>query len=460
MPLCGGCNVSRTDAYCTATPRLCYTCCFGLLANCCLPHFRRAGVTETEPRIANGTAPPGWDASGHDDNVGNNADAGNADSSADNGNSIDLRDDAGGPARANASSQSAVIDSLRDQLAAMLQSQQALAQQVAALAAQRSPPPELLPPPSSAPPRQPPAAAASPVRPPAPLRGAASPAAHRQEALGAGPAAAAEIHALIDGALHEPGADEDDHGAAQVSAPSHHQRARPSPASFLPAFMIPAPIGSGHDEQQVMAAALSAARRVTAKFANFTAMKQSLEDWCEDVELKQWPAERVMAVVRYHDLLVHTWGAARFQQSNEYHRLFIKDLNAGRHDMFAPRGHMNFGAMQEAGLFNVGSSSPAGASRGGGKDKGRTPGKATDAKAPASGEHPAGSCTKHPDFTTHTTAECCQSRARRDIGCGLCQCVITEPGRFSRAQSRRRRAESRPPNSILPMMARNIGDGS
>ena len=109
-------------------------------------------MTETEPRIANGTAPPGWDASGHDDNVGNNADADNADSSADNGNSIDLRDDAGGPARANASSQFAVIDALRDQLAAMLQSQQALAQQVAALvAAQQSPPPELLPPPSSAP---------------------------------------------------------------------------------------------------------------------------------------------------------------------------------------------------------------------------------------------------------------------------------------------------------------------
>ena len=417
MPrVCGGCSVNRTDAYCTADPRLCYSCCFGLLSDCCLPHFQRAGVADRKSRIDDGTAPPGWVASDGDGNVGNNAHAANADSDANNsggsGSSsdvVDLRGESGAPA---AGAQFVTVDALREQMAAM---QQALLQQMTAhmttlLAAQQpaqprpeQPQPDLIPPPRQAPP-----AAASPVRPPAPLRGAASPAAHRQGALGAGPAAAAEIHALIDGALHEPGADEDDDGAAQVSAPSHHQRARPSPASFLPAFMIPAPIGSGHDEQQVMAAALSAARRVTAKFANFTAMKQSLEDWCEDVELKQWPAERVMAVVRYHDLLVHTWGAARFQQSNEYHRLFIKDLNAGRHDMFAPRGHMNFGAMHEAGLFNVGSSSPAGASRGAGKDKGRTPGKGTDAKAPASGKHPAGSCTKHPDSTTHTTAECRQ----------------------------------------------------
>ena len=173
--------------------------------------------------------------------------------------------------------------------------------------------------------------------------------------------------------------------------------------------MIPAPVGSGHDEQQVMAAALSAARRVTAKFANFTAMKQSLEDWCEDVELKQWPAERVMAVVRYHDLLVHTWGAARFQQSNEYHRFFIKDLNCG-----APRHVRAQGAHElrrYAGGWPVQRRLLLAGRRVPWRRQGQgdaLPARAQTPRLPASGKHPAGSCTKHPDSTTHTTAECRQ----------------------------------------------------
>ena len=361
-------------------------------------------MADRKSRIDDGTAPPGWGP----DNADNNGDADNADSAANDDSSIDLRDEASAP-RADASSQSAAIEALREQLAALLQSQQALAQQMAALVAAQQPappPPALIAPPSPAPRRQPPPAAASPVRPPAPLRGAASPAAHRQGALGAGPVAAAELHALIDGALREPGADgDDDDDAAQVSIPSH-QRARALRASFLPDGMMPTTAGTGHDNAQLIAEALSTVGRKTSKYANFTALKLALEQWKEKAVREAWSAERLISIVRYHDLIVHDWGAARFQQSSEYHRLFIKAFDDGRHDMFRPDGHLYLSALHETGLMNVGSSPSVGAPRGAPKDKSRTPGRGTDAKAPASGKHPAGSCANHPDSTTHTTAEC------------------------------------------------------
>ena len=224
--------------------------------------------------------------------------------------------------------------------------------------------------------------------------------------MGANATSDSTLRALIEDVVEPRAADdEEDPGSPEVSS-SSHPRATVSLLNPLPASMIPTTYGSERDNIQVLVELISQLHRKTEKFPNFAALSRGLEEWWELAVRNNWSAQQLDALARYRNLLLAEWGSAHFSKAAEYHRLFTKAVSTGTHDMFAPSGHLNLNALHRSGLMSVVPSSAAASSTstGGKKNKQQTP--KTPTKTGSSGKHPAGSCTNHPQSTSHTTAEC------------------------------------------------------
>jgi hypothetical protein len=305
-----------------------------------------------------------------------------------------------------------VIAALQPQQAAMA----ALQAQMAELQSSRPPPP----PSPAAPPR--PASANRPAP--------SSPPPHR--AVFAGEGAAVAVNSLIQNLMLGPHAadakyDDDDevrevrpqastHTLPSTHAPSH--TAPPPSARFnpLPAAMIPTEAGSVQDNTQLLTSLITTFHKREVKYATLKALDQGLEEWWESVSKSDtWSGRQLMSLANYRAFLIQELGPAYpLPKILEYHRLWTKAVNAGEVDMFGPGGHYVPHLFLKAGLLTAPKPSSTFNRKGGTQSPPSSePGAAGSAaptgtrfRHPDSGKHPAGSCTKHPWSTTHSTAEC------------------------------------------------------
>lgn len=181
--------------------------------------------------------------------------------------------------------------------------------------------------------------------------------------------------------------------------------------------MIPVEAGSVQDYTQHLTRLMTTMHRTAAKYASLKALDQGLEEWWESESRHgTWTGLQLMSLANYRAFLIQELGPTRpLSKILEYHRLWTKAVYSFEHDMFQPGGHYVPHLFLKAGLLEpIKSSSSSSSSHRGGKQSTNTaePGAAAGTAAanlkrhPDSGKHPAGSCTKHPTSTTHTTAEC------------------------------------------------------
>jgi hypothetical protein len=182
--------------------------------------------------------------------------------------------------------------------------------------------------------------------------------------------------------------------------------------------MIPAEAGSIQDNTQLLTNLITTFHKREVKYASLKALDQGLEEWWEAAAKSgTWTGLQLMSLANYRAFLIQELGPVRpLAKILDYHRLWTKAVNSFEHDMFQPGGHYVPHLFLKAGLLEPVRQSAAFSSHKGGKQSTNTtePGAVASSAAtsggrfrhPDSGKHPAGSCTKHPASTTHTTADC------------------------------------------------------
>ena len=422
MTNCPHCAVDVVDRRCGHEEQVCYNCCSTRTAvRTCAYHFSKMGLPAQATRSGAGLGPllpeqteppspppPSLPPPGpaHVD-----------------------------PPAAAAVDLSALSALIQASIAAALQPQQAalaaLHAEVAELRAATARPPPPSPP---TPPLIPPPAA--PVSAPAP----SSPPPHRAAVLHLGGAAAAtdSVNALIR-MLAEPTSVLGDEESREVrpQAATHTLPPPPPPSSLplphpatattstppvrfnpLPATMIPVEAGSVQDHTQHLIRLFTTYQRTAAKYASLKALDEHLEEWWEAVSKGgAWTGVQLMSLANYRAFLIQDLGPTRpLSKILAYHKYWSKAVYTFEHDMFQPGGHYVPHLFLKAGLLEpVKSSSSSSSSHKGGKqpttpptpaEPGAAAGSAAAKRHPDSGKYPAGSCTKHPTSTTHTTADC------------------------------------------------------
>ena len=179
--------------------------------------------------------------------------------------------------------------------------------------------------------------------------------------------------------------------------------------------MIPAEAGSVQDNTQLLTSLITTFHKTSVKYASLKALDEGIEEWLVGSSKSgTWTNEQLLSLVRYRAYIASLGSQFPFAKVLHYHRLFTKAINDGEHDMFQPGGHHVTHLYIQAGLLEPQRSSSFHSSRGRGGKSSESGTGATNAAAntgsrprhPDSGKYPAGSCTKHPTSTTHTTAEC------------------------------------------------------
>jgi hypothetical protein len=190
----------------------------------------------------------------------------------------------------------------------------------------------------------------------------------------------------------------------------------PAPPRFnpLPTEMIPAVAGSVQDNTQLLTSLITTFHKTAVKYSSLKALDQGLEEWWVKASRSgTWTGTQLMSVANYRAFISTTLGPNHpHHKVLEYHRLFTVAVNDGDHDMFQPGGHFVAHLFLKAGLLDSQRSSSSFSKKGGKAPDSETPTAGSPARSggrprnPLSGSHPAGSCTKHPTSTSHTTAEC------------------------------------------------------
>lgn len=223
--------------------------------------------------------------------------------------------------------------------------------------------------------------------------------AHRAAALGAPGNSQAIIDALINDVV-APGGNE----VSPQHARSNYAHPTPSPARVnpLPEAFIPATIGSAQDNAQVLTQLLTTFHKKDVKYPTIHALDTALEEWAESAVAQGWSSAKLLSLFQYRNLLTKDLKDTPLPKVLDYHRLWTKAVNNGTHDMFAAEGHIYMPALLKSGVLAYQSTSSSSGKFGKKQDS------PTGAAKPKDkiGSHPAGSCTKHPASTTHTTAEC------------------------------------------------------
>jgi hypothetical protein len=107
------------------------------------------------------------------------------------------------------------------------------------------------------------------------------------------------------------------------------------------------------------------------------------------------------AIFRYRKHLTETVAVRSLEAALRYHVLLVRAVDSGRHNFFTEDGHYHSASMSIVRDFCEQNKS----SNNGGLSRTRTKtgsGRAATKKP----VYPAGSCTHHPQSTTHTTAQC------------------------------------------------------
>ena len=277
--------------------------------------------------------------------------------------------------------------------------------------------PALLPPPPAAllhalPPVVQPALPAAPSLPP-PI--AAPGSIHRQRALGVSSTAA--LNNLFD-ALEVDSDDDDakDPGRAEVSI----QRTQPaatlalsSSNSIFPPSLAPPTLGTGEDGAQQLARLLSSFQKTTVKYQTLAELAEAIDDWFSAASKAQWSADKLQFIHDYRNFVIDTIGrSSSLTDAVKYHTLFAKAVQAGHHNMFAPRGF--FDAVSYVTVFPKSSSASSTSASSSGNDKKGKKGKKAKDTATAPGANakvfPAGSCVIHPTSMSHDTSMCIRGK--------------------------------------------------
>jgi hypothetical protein len=243
----------------------------------------------------------------------------------------------------------------------------------------------------------------------APSQSAATPAPHRRAVLDRAVPAVSSDNPY--NALRDSDSDDDAHEVTpQPHTPAH-------PTSVLPAAFRPVQAGTEQGAQQQLAAILSGLGKqgTKVKYATFAELDEALDDWATEGKKAGWTPHKVDAIRAYQRQLIHGFPQSErwsLKDVLEYHRQWCKAVDAGDIDPFAKGAALDLTIVWKvthppqygATATYAGST----VSRKGGKprDFASAASGARDNSAPAASKHPAGSCTKHPYSTTHTTAEC------------------------------------------------------
>jgi len=422
MVNCSACHVNTVDRHCTNTPQTCYACCTShATIPTCPAHYQQMGNTDAAARLAAGLVHPSIDA----------VDAAES-------QSAEARRNLGPPGGSGAAAGSAALDSgaLQQQPALVqvvelnrpnpaLAAPSATASSIAALRAQiesdkavaeattavlqaqlqqilsllRNPQPAVAvspPPPAATTATAAIGAAVNTTRPIAPP--VSSPPPHRSALLDRSTAIppSAATFALPD---NDEFGDSDD----EVTPHSH----TPLPSAFRPT-----PAGSAQSAQQQLAAIVHGLSKQGSKvkYSSLAELNEALDDWATSKIAAGWTVQQIESIRAYQRLLVHRlpMSGKPLKVILEYHHKWCKAVDSGAIDMFAPKA-----AFDKDILYDVenpeqfGSTAATNTAAAGRAGKAKKPASAASSDAtPATPKHPAGSCTKHPTSTSHTTAEC------------------------------------------------------
>ena len=438
MVLCSSCRVNNIDRHCTNTPRACYQCCTSHpTIHTCPPHYQQMGISDAAARLASGLVHPnvvedaGEGLPRTDSNPQNGGPSSGAESQSSNDSSAQLKPNhgasgsasgasaaAGAPldsAAASASSLAALRAGMEAdkaatqvQLAALqaqLTAQEASTQRLMALLEARLP---TLPQTTSPP---------APTSSSAPATGASHP--HRQSVLdrsALSTTSRAEVTELVNkfAALTNEDSDDDTHEVA----PHTHTLRTQLPTKVLPAAFIPTPSGSEQSAQQQLAAIVHGLSKQGSKvkYANIAELSEALDDWATDSLKAGWTATQVESIRALQRLLVVRFSVSErrpLKEVLEYHRKWCKAVHAGTIDMFTPGAELNLAILYDVSnpmQLSVGHTSTTSSHKTSGAKKAQSdaaPGTGGVTRgSPITAKHPPGSCTNHPNSTTHTTAEC------------------------------------------------------
>jgi hypothetical protein len=244
------------------------------------------------------------------------------------------------------------------------------------------------------------------ISPPAPAS------AHRSAVLDRSASRQAELANLVNRFAPLAPHDDSDTEDRQVSSPSHTHTARFTPSVTLPAAFVPTAIGSDENAIQRFTAIVDAVKRGTkAPYSNINELNEALDDWATSWRRAGYSADKVEAVRRYQNFLVQQLtftDRIPFKQVLEYHRKWCKAVHEGEVDMFAANACYHPAILHAVTHpLNFTPHTTSSSSSRGPKSKSDK----SSSKAPPSGssppaKFPAGSCTHHPNSTSHTTEQC------------------------------------------------------
>jgi hypothetical protein len=445
MAICPACQVEHVDRQCTHSPSpLCYRCCTTGNGLTCPAHFHQMGNVDKAARLATRLVhesllddiigqphpPAGGPPLGQQ--LPGNVQSQQVDPAV----AVPLL-----PPALPASASSAPPDftallatltqlstSMTELRIAVAEGQRETQQLRAALAAARPSSPPQSAPPQSPPPQSAPPTAAIPqtlaaILPRIPMSPASLPemvsppsAAHRSAVLDRSASHQAELANLINRFAPLAPQDDSDTDDHQVPSPSHTHTARPTPSVTLPAAFVPTSIGTGENALQALQAIVKTVvdKGSTSHIKNIKQLDELLDDWATDwVKAGTYTSRQVESVRAYQRLLILQFTISErrpFTEVLEYHRRWCKAVHAGTIDMFADGAELNLTILHKVSTpiqyaSHGSSSSPP--PRGHKAKADKTPTKATPgggSSTPA--KFPAGSCTYHPNSTSHTTEHC------------------------------------------------------
>lgn len=185
--------------------------------------------------------------------------------------------------------------------------------------------------------------------------------------------------------------------------------------TLLPSAFRPTPAGTEQSAQQQLAAIVNGLSKQggKVKYASIAELNEALDDWAASSLAEGWTARQVESIRAYQRLLVSRFAVSEHKPLKailEYHRKWCKAVDVGTIDMFAPGAELNLSILYDVDhplqFGGAASATPTTPAKTGGA-KGPASAAGSDAK-PVAAKYPAGSCTKHPASTSHTTAGCRQ----------------------------------------------------
>ena len=448
MVLCTLCNTANPDRHCHNSPRLCYGCCTSNLSvRTCAPHYHQMGNTAQAARLASRLVVPsllGEEVDSEEEQPPPpGAESASSASSSQSTSSpaplpgppvqagpVPLHPQALLSAVASLPPASHSNDSVMASVASLASLVLSLQSEIAQLrrdhantsvpAAPVNAP--VIPPlaPAAAGEEPLPFVPPSPALPPLVSPPARSAAPHRAAVLDRGSTASqAAVNDMINrfSALDEDSDEDDRQVRPQLHTTSHAAPSQSasvvSPPSVLPDALIPASPGSDRDNAQVLSTLLNNLHKKEVKYKTLKDLKEALDDWWQFAIDRKWPGEHLTSLREYTDFILHKLPAMSWSISeiSEYHRLFLKQVYSGKCDMFARNAHADVHLMLEirpASVVGTSSSSSSTSPSAHRQRKAKTPPAPREPGSTGSlvGKYAKGSCTTHPESTTHTTAQC------------------------------------------------------